>query len=53
MGYASKLISGLINLFVKNAGNLNPDPLYSAVHNSHPTLVERISVLRKEDDKLK
>jgi STE24 endopeptidase len=35
----------LIKLNVKNLGNFNPDPLYSAWNKSHPSLVERLAAL--------
>lgn len=45
LGYQEQLIFGLIWLFLKNKGNLNPDPLYAAYHNTHPSLLERLSAL--------
>jgi STE24 endopeptidase len=45
MGYTNHLISGLVKLFTKNSGNLNPDKLYSELNFSHPPLVERIAAL--------
>jgi STE24 endopeptidase len=41
------LESGLLKLSEKNLSNLTPHPAYSAYHYSHPTLVERITALRK------
>ncbi|RMG42193.1 MAG: M48 family peptidase [Candidatus Dadabacteria bacterium] len=40
------LADALIELSKKNLSNLNPHPLYSFVHYSHPTLVERIEAMR-------
>ena len=45
LGYAEKLKSSLIKLQIKNKGNMNPDPLYSAYHYSHPSLVERLRAI--------
>ncbi|GAB5585559.1 zinc metalloprotease [Umbelopsis nana] len=45
LGYAESLRSSLIKLNVKNLGNFNPDPLYSAWNKSHPSLVERLDAL--------
>jgi STE24 endopeptidase len=45
LGYAESLRSSLIKLNVKNLGNFNPDPLYSAWNKSHPSLVERLAAL--------
>lgn len=47
LGYEKDLKSGLIKLHVSNLGNMNPDPLYSAFHYSHPPLVERLNALSK------
>jgi STE24 endopeptidase len=41
LGYATNLKSGLIKLQKDNLSDMNPDPLYSAYHHSHPTLLER------------
>jgi STE24 endopeptidase len=49
LGYASALTSGLIKLHLKNYGNLNPDPWYSAWHYSHPPLVERLAAIEKSE----
>lgn len=38
--------SGLLKLSEKNLSNLNPHPLYSSYHYSHPTLLERIRAIR-------
>ena len=48
--HGKALKSGLINLFKRNKGPLVPDPMYSALNHSHPTLVER---LRAIDDAIK
>jgi len=41
------LTSGLVAIHKKNASNLNPDPLYSIYHFSHPTLLERIEEIKR------
>lgn len=45
LGYKELLMKGLIRLYTKNKGNLNPDPLYAAYHFSHPELIERLRAL--------
>ena len=52
--HASGLKSGLISLFRHNKGQLIVDPLYSALNNSHPTLIERLQAIDDalEKDKL-
>lgn len=51
--YASKqanaqdLIQALVKLYKDNASTLTPDPLYSAIYDSHPPAHERIANLRK------
>ncbi len=47
MGYGELLQSALVKLHVENKGNLNPDHLYSALHYSHPPLIERLDAIRK------
>ncbi len=42
------LILALRKLQTKNLGNLNPHPLYSAFHYSHPTIQEREAALLAE-----
>ena len=39
------LCRALIKIHVKNAANLNPDPLYAALKFSHPQLTERLAAL--------
>ncbi|KAJ2084265.1 zinc metalloprotease [Coemansia sp. RSA 988] len=45
LGYGKQLASGLIKLQIENKSSMNPDPLYSAYHFSHPPLVERLNAL--------
>ncbi|CAG8784167.1 2039_t:CDS:2, partial [Acaulospora morrowiae] len=47
LGFGSQLRSGLIKIQIKNLGNLNNDPWYSAYHFSHPPLPERLNALEK------
>ncbi|CAB4468536.1 hypothetical protein RhiirA5_451995 [Rhizophagus irregularis] len=49
LGYGVQLRSGLIKIQIKNLGNLNNDPWYSAYHFSHPPLPERLSAIEKID----
>merc|ERR1711871_1482976 len=51
LGYCDNLCSGLVSLQVSNLGDMNPDPLYSAYHNSHPTLLGRLRALRPSGKK--
>jgi Zn-dependent protease with chaperone function len=37
---------------VQNKSNLNPDPLWSAYHNTHPSLIERIRAIQAHKTKL-
>lgn len=53
LGYGKKLSSGLIKLFEKNSSNMEPDPLYSAVVHTHPTLIERMKLIESEMNKIK
>ncbi|ADM11131.1 CAAX prenyl protease 1 [Encephalitozoon intestinalis ATCC 50506] len=53
LGYGKELSSGLIKLFEKNSSNMDPDPLYSAVMHTHPTLIERINLIEGEMNKIK
>lgn len=46
LGYGELLQSALVKLHVENKGNLNPDPLYSALHYSHPPLIERLDAIK-------
>jgi len=45
---ASDLINALLKLFKENASTLTPDPLYSAVYDSHPSALTRIRRLEEE-----
>jgi STE24 endopeptidase len=47
--YRTELARGLIKIHVKNAANLNPDPLYAAMTFSHPQLTERLRALGFHD----
>jgi STE24 endopeptidase len=43
---APALVHALVKLYEDNASTLTPDPLYSAVHDSHPPAALRIARLR-------
>ncbi|KAJ1735959.1 zinc metalloprotease [Coemansia biformis] len=45
LGYGKQLAACLIKLQIENKSTMNPDPLYSAYHYSHPPLVERLNAL--------
>ncbi|KAF1321875.1 Caax prenyl protease 1, partial [Globisporangium splendens] len=45
LGHERALKSGLTKLAIENLSNMNPDPLYSAYHYSHPPLVERLNAI--------
>jgi STE24 endopeptidase len=42
---AGSLVSALVNLYKENASTLTPDPLHSAVYDSHPPAALRIARL--------
>jgi len=48
LGYGQQLQLALVKLHIENLGTLNPDPLYSAFHYSHPPLIERLSAISDE-----
>lgn len=48
-GLAAELSSGLKKLSVKNLSNLTPHPLYVFFHYSHPTLLQRLINLKKQN----
>ena len=48
-GTGDHLISGLIKLNAENLSELLPPKLYVMWNFSHPTLVERVTALKKED----
>lgn len=45
------LQAGLCKIHLENLGAMNPDPLYSAYHYSHPPLVERLRAMMALDQK--
>ena len=47
IGYGEQLKTSLTKLTEENKSNLDPDPLYSMVNYSHPTLVERVRAINK------
>jgi STE24 endopeptidase len=48
---ASNLISGLLNLYKHNLGNLTPDRIYSSFYHSHPPAAVRINQLKSLEKK--
>lgn len=48
-GLSGALISGLKKLSVKSLSNLNPDPLYVFFHYSHPTLLQRMEAMKRNE----
>ncbi|KAJ2994140.1 CAAX prenyl protease 1 [Globomyces sp. JEL0801] len=44
-GLEKNLKTGLIKIQTENLGNMNPDPLYSVWHHSHPPLIQRLAAL--------
>ena len=53
LGYGDFLKSALIKLNKDNLGFPVCDPLYSAWHHSHPTLLQRIAAIDSDMAKLK
>ena len=53
MGHGEALSSGLVKIYEKNSGNMDPDPLYAAVMHTHPTLAERLELIQAEMNKAK
>jgi Zn-dependent protease with chaperone function len=49
--HAKGLKSGLILLFKHNKGQLLVDPVWSALNNSHPTLIERLQAIDRLTEK--
>jgi STE24 endopeptidase len=53
LNMSRNLQSGLCKIHLENLGAMNPDPLYSAYHYSHPPLVERLRAMMALDQKKK
>lgn len=51
LGHAVPLCSALIKLNKDNLSFPIADPLFSAFHHSHPTLLERLKVLQENQKK--
>lgn len=45
LGYGNELKSALGKLSEENKSNLDPDPLYSMINYTHPTLIERVKAI--------
>lgn len=50
LGYGSPLRSALVKLQKNNLSDMDPDPLYSLYHYSHPPLVERLAAIGGKED---
>lgn len=48
--YGPLLKMGLVKMSIENRSNLDPDPIYSLYHYSHPPLIQRLSAI---DDGMK
>ncbi|EKX52526.1 hypothetical protein GUITHDRAFT_161213 [Guillardia theta CCMP2712] len=44
-GHGKELAAALVKISTENKSNLDPDPLWSAYNNSHPSLVERLRAM--------
>lgn len=53
LGYGQDLKLSLVKLSEENKSNLDPDPLYSIINYSHPTLVERVRAIDKYQENIK
>ncbi|KAH8091980.1 hypothetical protein JL720_5556 [Aureococcus anophagefferens] len=53
LGYAAPLQRGLVKITFENLGVLDPDPLFSTYHHSHPPLVQRLRAIEEGAKKLK
>lgn len=53
LGYGELLQSALVKLQIENKGNMNPDWMYSAMHYSHPPMIERLDAIKASMDKQK
>ena len=42
-----------MRLFLKNKGNMNPDPLYASYHFTHPQLIERLGAMGYKGEEIK
>ena len=51
LDYGDKLIKALCKLSESNKSNLDPDPFYSMVNYSHPTLIERVRAINRYKNK--
>lgn len=45
LGYAAELQRGLVKITFENLGVLDPDPLFSTYHHSHPPLIQRLRAI--------
>ncbi|CBH14419.1 CAAX prenyl protease 1, putative [Trypanosoma equiperdum] len=52
-GYGEPLIRGLMVIHKENKNLLTPDPLFAALHYSHPPLAQRLDAIKEENKKRK
>jgi len=45
-GRGDDLGAALVKISKENKSNMNPDPLWSVYHNSHPSLIERLVAIK-------
>jgi STE24 endopeptidase len=45
LNYGPRLKMGLVKMSIENRSTLDPDPLYSLYHYSHPPLIQRLSAI--------
>ena len=50
--YAAPLQRGLVKITFENLGVLDPDPLFSTYHHSHPPLIQRLRAIEAADKKM-
>ena len=52
-GGGDDLIKGLVKIYQENKSEIYPDWMYSMFKRTHPTLMERVEAIHKEQKKLK
>ena len=50
LGHGENLKKALVKLLKNNLSDVNPDPLYSLYHYSHPPLVERLNAIKNKTE---
>lgn len=46
LGYSADLQQGLVKMSIENLSILDPDPMYSVYHHTHPPLLQRLRALQ-------